>query len=507
MTSIQSSLRRGSRCCLAAVLACTSASPGAFAHNNQSKMKSIFPSPTNRYMKDSVTICDQGSFFVGGALKATRYQNSSTPTAIPSVIMIGQMYVQFQIPAKYDSYPVIFVSGGAHTGAALESTPDAREGWAHHTLRRGIPTFNVDQSGRGRSGFDASVIHEGFAKATDGDPSNDAEARALVPNFLTLGVNTWTFWFGHLANPATGLPTNGPGTASPYVDQLLVHGFSNLDPDPVTIHDPGVKTQFPLDAWTKLAVPEGLVARGEQLPTNFAGPENAYLLNYYRQLVPNGEQTLPPGTCSTCTPQLIQNGTGFAGGHTWTPVALAELVEGLGKSYGGAVVATHSQSGPIGHHLIRILKAHGTLKYLKGLITVEGTGATLANVGITVEDLDNLPYLVVKGDYSTTSTQSQGIVDALVARRKAGGGKAAVEYMKLDEAPNAANAWPKPLKRPVMPGITHMMMLSSDEGYGYDSNDIMDVILDWSDKYIPKMKKKEYCDKDGHDDDHWKPRW
>ena len=58
-----------------------------------------------------------------------------------------------------------------------------------------------------------------------------------------------------------------------------------------------------------------------------------------------------------------------------------------------------------------------------------------------------------------------------------------------------------------MPGITHMMMLSSDEGYGYDSNDIMDVILDWSDKYMAKMKKKVVCDKDGHDDDHWKPRW
>jgi hypothetical protein len=69
-----------------------------------------------------------------------------------------------------------------------------------------------------------------------------------------------------------------------------------------------------------------------------------------------------------------------------------------------------------------------------------------------------------------------------------------------------ANARPKPLKRPVIPGITHMMMLSSDEGYGYDSNDIMDVTLDWSDKYIAKMKKV-VCEKDGHDDDHSKPHW
>ena len=50
--------------------------------------------------------------------------------------------------------------------------------------------------------------------------------------------------------------------------------------------------------------------------------------------------------------------------------------------------------------------------------------------------------------------------------------------MHLDEAPNAAMAWPAPLNRPIMKGITHMMMLGSDEGYGYDSSDIMAVILE-----------------------------
>ena len=94
----------------------------------------------------------------------------------------------------------------------------------------------------------------------------------------------------------------------------------------------------------------------------------------------------------------------------------------------------------------------------------------------------------MKGDYSGTSTQSQGIVDALIARRLAGQGKAAVEYIKLDEAPSAANAWPTPLKRPVMQGITHMMMNGSDEGRGYDSNDIMQMILNWSNAHISKMK-------------------
>ena len=50
--------------------------------------------------------------------------------------------------------------------------------------------------------------------------------------------------------------------------------------------------------------------------------------------------------------------------NTWTPRAVAELVEGLG----GAVVATHSQSGLIGYHMVRVLKEHGKLDLLKGLI-------------------------------------------------------------------------------------------------------------------------------------------
>ena len=54
-----------------------------------------------------------------------------------------------------------------------------------------------------------------------------------------------------------------------------------------------------------------------------------------------------------------------------------------------------------------------------------------------------------------------------------------VTTIKLDEAPNPANAWPQPLDRPIMEGITHMMMDGSDEGRGYDALAVMDVILNW----------------------------
>src|SRR5690606_17568531 len=130
----------------------------------------------------------------------------------------------------------------------LESTPDGREGWGPYTLRHNIPVFIVDQSGRGRSGFDSTAIHEGKAKLMDADPSNDAEGAALIPDMLTLGPNSaWTSWFGHLANPDTGQPT-GPGPANILVDQLVPHGWSPLDPNPPSVHEPGVGPQFPIHA-------------------------------------------------------------------------------------------------------------------------------------------------------------------------------------------------------------------------------------------------------------------
>jgi hypothetical protein len=63
----------------------------------------------------------------------------------------------------------------------------------------------------------------------------------------------------------------------------------------------------------------------------------------------------------------------------------------------------------------------------------------------------------------------------------------------LDEAPDPANAWPQPLDRPVMKGITHMMMDGSDEGLGNDALAVMDVILNWGQAHFPKPPKQTPC--------------
>ena len=446
-----------------------------------------YPSPTNRFMRDSVQICDQGSFFVGGALKTTRYLGSSNPGNY-STIVIGQMYVSFQIPKQSTQYPVIMVSGGAHTGASLESTPNGDEGWAPYALRNGFPVFVVDQAGRGRSGFDSSAIHEGKARLLAGDPSG----ADLIPNFLTLGPNfDWTLWFGHLVEPGTTTTTNDITTG-----ELVPHGWDPGDPSPPTVHEQGVMPQFPIHSSTPYLRPDQ--TPNSSLTLNFSnsgtwgpepyGPDEFYELDYYRQNVPNSEQTLPTATCDTCNPQVLSGA--FASSQVWTSTDMAELVKNLGQNYGGVIVVTHSQSGPIGHHMVRILREQNALQYLKGLVTVEGTSCSMPAAGITAEDFDNVPYMVLKGDYSGTNNSCTATVNAIIARRQAGQGSAAVEYIKLDEEPNAANAWPAPFDRPVMPGITHMMMDGSDEGGGYDALDVMDVILGWGEEHFDKPKKQ-----------------
>ena len=136
-------------------------------------------SKTKKFLTKPLVIEDQGSFFIGGVPKVTNYAtvpppNSPNQANAPNQITIGQMYVQFQIPSrkKRNMPPVIMVHGSSHTAACLESTPDGREGWAPYFVRQGISTYIVDQAGRGRSGFDESVIHEAAAMIRNGDVVN-----------------------------------------------------------------------------------------------------------------------------------------------------------------------------------------------------------------------------------------------------------------------------------------------------------------------------------------------
>jgi hypothetical protein len=401
-----------------------------------------------RFLTKPLVIEDQGSFFIGGVPKVTNYATVPGPNQqpTPNQITIGQMYVQFEIPAtkKRNAPPVIMVHGSSHTAACLESTPDGREGWYPYFVRKGISTYLVDQAGRGRSGFDESVLHEGAALIRNGDVS---KGLPMVPAFGRITDNgAWTNWFGHLIPPGSTI-LNG---------KLIRHG----DPgDPPT--DDALHTDDYFPAYPLTAVDAKIAARTGAIGPAPAGPATDFALEYYKQLVPNAEVTLPGSICATCDPKEIPPA------NTWTPMDLADLVEKLG----GAVVATHSQSGIMGHHMVRILKERGHLDLLKGLITIEGS-CSLPNSGLKAEDFDNIPYLALKGDYTATSEVCDTTVKAINARRAAGHGTAKAEYIKLDELGN-----------PIFKGTTHMMML------GTNNLEVADVILNWTDENIPPKNK------------------
>jgi len=404
-----------------------------------------------KFLTKPLVIEDQGSFFIGGVPKVTNYAtvpaaNNPNQAATPNQITIGQMYVQFQIPVHKmpKMPPVIMVHGSTHTAACLESTPDGREGWFPYFVRKGISTYLVDQAGRGRSGFDESVIHEAAAMIRNGDVQNGT---ALIPSFGRITDNgAWTAWFGHLIPAGSTILT---GT-------LIQHGDPGDPLDDDALHSDNYRPAYPIGT-----VDPNIVSRTWAMAQAPAGPNNYYALDYYKQLVPNAEVTLPGSTCASCDP------TAIAPANTWTPLDLAMLVEKLG----GAVVATHSQSGIMGHHMVRILKERGHLDMLKGLITIEGS-CSLPNSGLKAEDFDNIPYLALKGDYTATSEVCTTTVNAINARRSAGHGTAKADYIKLDELGN-----------PVFNGTTHMMML------GTNNLEVADVILNWVDQNITAKDK------------------
>src|SRR5262245_51753491 len=77
-------------------------------------------------------IADQGAFSIPG-----RYVEIDKQT-----IMIGQMFVQYQIPKnKTRPYPVVMVHGGGQTGSNFLSTPDGRRGWADDFVATGYAVY------------------------------------------------------------------------------------------------------------------------------------------------------------------------------------------------------------------------------------------------------------------------------------------------------------------------------------------------------------------------------
>jgi hypothetical protein len=334
-----------------------------------------------RYVGESYAVCDQGAFFVGGVPKVTPYAASAAAAGPPQQIVIGQSYVQFQVPERRRQWPLVMVHGSTHTGAALDATPDGREGWFPYAVRHGLATFVMDQPGRGRSGFDQSVLHEARATGNLG----------LVPTIGRITDNgAWTAWFGHLLPAGSNILTG----------RMIRHGDPG-DPDPAEDRaNPSpahgnYRPRYPIPP-VRFSTDPNLAARTGAIGEAPNAENNDYLaLQYYKQLVPNAENTRPGSICESCVPRE-------------SPVEHVEPARDGGPARGARrrhrVPPTRSRVPQV-LHMVRILKERGKLDLVKGIIIPEG-GDRLANTGLVGSDFDKIPFLVFNGDYRPTATRA-----------------------------------------------------------------------------------------------------
>ena len=270
------------------------AATGAYAWKNPTK---------NKYMLAPLEICDKGTFYVGGNPKITPFANGATPSGNRQII-INQMYVQFQTPMKSKSWPVIMVHGSGYSGSAVEGTSAGNEGWNDYLVRNNIPSYTVDQPGRGRSGFDHTPIHEAVYKLNNGDIPG---ALALLPGGGTLpafgfsheGTAGFAAWFGHYVPGPSGNADHDV-TAS----QMLRHGEAG---DPTCVTEPAhctYKGRLPMEGDSPWAIDQAIKSRtGAGAPSGVGTvtPDNAqvatnrsYLaLEAYKFDLPNTENFLP----------------------------------------------------------------------------------------------------------------------------------------------------------------------------------------------------------------------
>jgi len=137
---------------------------------------------------EPLTIATQGNFYIGGHYVEVK----------GDVPMVGQAYVQFQIPQRQlHPYPIIMIHGGSQTGSGWISTPDGREGWATYFLRRGYAVYVVDQVARGRSPYIAEVYGQ-----------TRSQSREYAMQRFSTGekYNLWPQAKLHTQWPGTGLP-------------------------------------------------------------------------------------------------------------------------------------------------------------------------------------------------------------------------------------------------------------------------------------------------------------
>jgi pimeloyl-ACP methyl ester carboxylesterase len=96
----------------------------------------------------ALKLADQGCFWVGVQRKKMSY----------GTIAMGQMYVQYMIPAeKRYPYPVIMVHGGGGQGCHMMGI-GGRPGWVHYFVQAGYSVYWLDRPSYGRSPYHPDAL-------------------------------------------------------------------------------------------------------------------------------------------------------------------------------------------------------------------------------------------------------------------------------------------------------------------------------------------------------------
>jgi pimeloyl-ACP methyl ester carboxylesterase len=141
------------------------------------------------------------------ALEGYQFAGGKYSTVKDARVMGGQIYAEFQIPARRKHpYPIVFIHGGAQTGTNFTGTPDGREGWAQFFLRQGYAVYVVDQAGRGRSAYLDSVY----------GPQATQNVDFVLHRFTAIeNYNQWPQAHLHTQWPGKGTP------GDPFFDQFF----------------------------------------------------------------------------------------------------------------------------------------------------------------------------------------------------------------------------------------------------------------------------------------------
>jgi pimeloyl-ACP methyl ester carboxylesterase len=96
----------------------------------------------------ALKLADQGCFWVGVQRKQMAY----------GTIPLGQMYVQYMIPAeKRHPYPVVLMHGGGGQGTHMMGI-GGRPGWVHYFVQEGYSVYWLDRPSYGRSPYHPDAL-------------------------------------------------------------------------------------------------------------------------------------------------------------------------------------------------------------------------------------------------------------------------------------------------------------------------------------------------------------